>query len=523
MNNIINFGDSSTPAHARTPASRGRGKASLSHSQSHSHTSSSPPSGYMSNMDIGPRSERAPKPGLTHSFTFSTPQPNPRATGRKRARTLEYPTDTGDAGDDAKVKGGHSLRKRVRIDYAQMNNEDDTEVPTTTSHVSEDQQQITVSGAARPVRAARRKTVAGIDNNEETEEQQPSSSSVAQKKTKAPKQRTASPGPPPPKRTYTKRKSTATSVAVENPSPEQQPSDTELKDTIEVGAPLAMQFTSSSSNSQPSDTTSVVSGQSPSQNGSAQQVAVSQTEVNPPTIAKEENQPRSNSLEASDLTGDLTKAIARVSPSNIKTEQVGSDSNIPLEVDAVRSNTVEVNGSGEVEDNNTSDLASLIQNALQVSPDIVRAADLASEATQTSAPSDFHDRPLLDDFDNNLLNSTHNLDVTSDFLPLPTTSAPAPGSSQESIDSDTTEILPPEGPGGTLPSQYQTERQPPSQGKPRLTLRSKLSPTTPRQQDIMAETQDSQKPSLRPRVSIFINVLWHIRPITNVRPFCSAA
>lgn len=464
-------------------------------------------------MDIGPRSERAPKPGLTHSFTFSTPQPNPRATGRKRARTLEYPTDTGDAGEDAKVKGGHSLRKRVRIDYAQMNNEDDTEAPAaavaTTIHAPEDHQQITVSGAARPVRAARRKTVVGTDNNEEPEEQQPSSSIVAQKKPKAPKQRTASPGPPPPKRVYTKRKSTVTSAAVENPSPEQQPSDTELKDTIEVGAPLAMQFTSSSSNSQPSDTTSVVSGHSPSQNGSAQQAAISQSEVNPSTAAKEEDRTRGTSLEASDLTGDLTKAIARVSPSKIKVEQVGSDSNLPSEVDAARNNPVEVNGTNEMEDNNTTDLASLIQNALQVSPNIVTAADLATEPTQTSAPSNFDDRPLLDDFHNNLLNSTHNLDVTSDFLPIPTTSAPAPGSSQESIDSDTTEILPPEGPGGTLPSQYQTERQPTSQDKPRLTLRSKLSPTTPRQQDKMAENQDSQKPSLRPRVSIFIHIALH--------------
>ncbi|KAJ4397764.1 hypothetical protein N0V93_002000 [Gnomoniopsis smithogilvyi] len=449
-------------------------------------------------MDIGPRSERAPKQGLTHSFTFSTPQPNPRNTGRKRARTLEYPTETGDAGEDAKVKGGHSLRKRVRIDYAQMNNEDDTEIPIQAA--PEDHQQITVSGAARPVRAARRKTIAGTDNHEEQEEQQPPSSVTAPKKTRAPKQRTASPGPMPQKRTYTKRKSTAPHVPVENPSTEQQPSDTELKDTIEVGAPLAMQFTSSSSNSQPSDTTSVISGQSPSQNANGQKIVALQTEVDPPSVAKGETQPRGSSLEASDLTGDLTEAIARLSPSRVKTEQVADDSNDAPGANTAGTDAVDVDGSDEIDDNNTADLASLIQNALQVSPDIVRAADLAPEATPTSAPSTtFHEQPLPDDFHNSMLSPTDDLTVTADFPTLPATSAPPPGSSQESIDSDTTEILPPEGPGGTLPSQYQIESQPASSGKPRLTLRSKPSPITPRQQNKVAEPQDSQKPSLRPR------------------------
>lgn len=460
----------------------------------------------MSNMDTGPRSERPPKQSLTHSFTFSTPQPNPRTTGRKRARTLEYPTDTGDAGEDAKVKGGHSLRKRVRIDYAQMNNEDDTEIPT--HAVPEDHQQITVSGAARPVRAARRKTVAGIDNNEEQEEQQVSSSIIAQKKTKTPKQRTVSPGPMPQKRAYTKRKSTTSTVPLDHPPAEQQPSDTELKDTIEVGAPLAMQFTSSSSNSQPSDTTSVVSGQSPSQNANGQQVVASQTEADLPSVEKQETEPQGGSLEASDLTGDLTEAIARLSPSNVKTEQVADDSNLSPDVNAAGQDTVDVNGSGEVDDNNTADLASLIQNALQVSPDIVRAADLAPQATPSSAPSTSHERPSPEQFYIENLGPDHDRTVANEFLVLPATSAPPPGSSQESIDSDTTEILPPEGPGGTLPSQYQTESQSTtSSGRPRLTLRSKPSPTTPRQQEKMAETQDSQKPSLRPRVRVCTSLL----------------
>lgn len=208
-----------------------------------------------------------------------------------------------------------------------------------------------------------------------------------------------------------------------------------------------------------------------------------------------------------DLTGDLTEAIARLSPSKVKTEQVAEDSNDSPSVDTAGNNAVDVNGSGEIDDNNTADLASLIQNALQVSPDIVRAADLAPEATPTSAPSTFHEGPLLEHFHSSILSPTHDLTGTSDFPTLPATSAPPPGSSQESIDSDTTEILPPEGPGGTLPSQYQTETQPASQGRPRLTLRSKTSPITPRQQNKMAETQDSQKPSLRPRVSICATLL----------------
>lgn len=451
----------------------------------------------------GPRSERAPKQALAHSFTFSTPQTTTRTTGRKRARTLEYPTDSGDAGDDAKVKGGHSLRKRVRIDYAQMNNEDDAEIPR---QATEDPQQITVSGAARPIRAARRKPVAGTDY-EEHEEQQPPPSTVAQKKIRAPKQRTVSPAPVAQKRAYTKRKSTASTAPVGNPSPEQQPSDTELKDTIEVGAPLAMQFTSSSSNSQPSDTASSNSGQSPSQNGHSQQVVASQTEVASPSAIKEETHLRGSSLVASDLTEDLTEAIARVSPTKVEHEHVTGESRLSPKVDAADgSNGVDVNGSRDIEDNNTTDLASLIQNALQDSPDIVRAAELESEAAPLSAPSTFHEQPSLVDFHNNVLSSPHALSVTADFPALPATSAPAPGSSQESIDSDTTEILPPEGPGGTYPSQYQTTRPSATQSRPRLTLRSKPTPVTPQQPDKMADTQDSQKPSLRPRVSVGMTI-----------------
>lgn len=460
-------------------------------------------------MESGARSEqRLPKHALAHSFTFSTPPPNPRTTGRKRARTLDDPTGPGEAGDDAKVKGGHSLRKRVRIDYAQMNNEDDSEIPR---QATEDPQQITVSGAARPVRAARRKLGAGTDLEEQEDQeepQQPPPSSVAPKKIRAPKQRTASPPPVPQKRAYTKRKSIAQTVPVENPSPEQQASDTELKDTIEVGAPLAMQFTSSSSNSLPSDTASIVSGQSPSQNGTGQQVVASQTQVHSPLAVKEETQLRGSSLVASDLTEDLTEAIARLSPAkvDVENEHVTGAPRLSPSVDAAAgSNGTELQRAQEIEDNNTTDLASLIQNALQESPDIVSAQQRDFEAAPpASAPQAFDDEPpSIDEYRHNAHSSTHGLSDTVDFSALSATSAPAPGSSQESIDSDTTEILPPEGPGGSYPPHYQTERRPaPPTSRPRLTLRSNPTPVTPQQQSITTDTHDTQKPSLRPRVSL---------------------
>ncbi|KAK7718623.1 hypothetical protein SLS64_002583 [Diaporthe eres] len=173
-----------------------------------------------------PRSDRVPKQPLNHSFTFSTPE-NPRhEPGRKRARTLEYPSDGAAHQDEAKVKGGHSLRKRVRIDYAQMN--DDNEEDQAPKELQDDRTEITVSGA----RGARKRR-STVDPHNDDEGAQPLSTALT-KRARPEKQRTVSPKPQ--RRRTQQRKSISAPVARPAESPDQQPSDTELKDTIEEDA-----------------------------------------------------------------------------------------------------------------------------------------------------------------------------------------------------------------------------------------------------------------------------------------------
>lgn len=225
------------------------------------------------------RPEKAPKQALTHSFTFSTPE-NPRnIPGRKRARTLEYPTDSAAAQEEAKVKGGHSLRKRARIDYAQMNDDNEEDQPF--KEIAEDQTEITVSG----VRNARKRR-STVDPKYDEEESQPSVNPLVKRAPRTDKQRTVSPKPQ--RRKPQQRKSTSTTTRPQMESPEQQPSDTELKDTIEVGAPLAMHFTGSSS-SQRSEAASSNSGLSPLKNTTGQQTFVTGTQVASPTPIQQAN------------------------------------------------------------------------------------------------------------------------------------------------------------------------------------------------------------------------------------------
>lgn len=233
------------------------------------------------------RPEKAPKQSLTHSFTFSTPQ-NPRNTpGRKRARTLEYPPDGAAAHDDAKVKGGHSLRKRARIDYAQMNDDNEEDQPPI-KELSEDQTEITVSG----VRSARKRRPTidpkyGGEEEEEDEEDEGQPSIIpSTKRPRADKQRTVSPKPQ--RRKCQQRKSTSTTTKLPTESPHQHPSDSELKDTIEVGAPLSMQFTGSSS-SQRSETANSVAGHSPSKHNHVQQTSYTGNQLASPTAMHSEN------------------------------------------------------------------------------------------------------------------------------------------------------------------------------------------------------------------------------------------
>lgn len=444
------------------------------------------------NMDLGTRSERPPKQGLGHSFTFSTPQPNAgKPAGRKRARTLESPTDSGTGtpeDDAAKVKGGHSLRKRARIDYAQMAEDDD--------HIyhpaAEDAQpqEITVSGA----RAARKRAKPPTDVVHDEPEEQLQAATVPTKK-RAPrsdKQRTASPVPQ--RRPYTKRKSIVSATApVEEPSPEQQPSDTELKDTIEVGAPLAMQFTSSSSNGQPSETASNGSGRSPSQNGT--QAIILRTGASSPTMLRLKVTAAAGAHEGRTADDHGTAPVHEHTPVS---REEGDNNEKPSAADIqddskkhVTSHSTEVANSMHNVNGYGSPKATEDQNP---SKDKSETAPAEGEGADSETSQDVTEQSVHNDDDTNQLQASE---------PAPDPISPA----RESVDSDATEIVPP---SVAKPRPASPESQkpllPPQQT--RLTLRKTKQPAPTsvptlesQQPEETDENQDSQKPALRPRVS----------------------
>lgn len=420
LTNIINFGDEPSSINARTPSSsRGRVRAANHHTPSHpylsSPTSTDFPSVASDAMGLddhraAPRSDRVPKQPLNHSFTFSTPE-NPRhEPGRKRARTLEYPSDGASRQDEAKVKGGHSLRKRVRIDYAQMNDDNEEEQPP--KELQDDRTEITVSGA----RGARKRR-STVDPHNDDEGPQPPSTAPT-KRVRPEKQRTVSPKPQ--RRRTQQRKSISAPVARPAESPDQQPSDTELKDTIEVGAPLTMQFTGSSS-SQRSETASNISGQSPSQNRHAQPSNFTGTQVASPTFMGQENEPSTSFAEKEEP----------VLPSLDGAEPNHSEAlTFPTVDEPSQEDVKEKEESRESLDSvsNLPDLGQQLNSALSAVSEIDNSR-FTAQSSQDPEPAAFGSEMAATSFQDN-----------SQGLKVP--------SSQESIDSDATQDMPPDGPIG---------------------------------------------------------------------------
>lgn len=357
-----------------------------------------------------PRSDRVPKQPLNHSFTFSTPE-NPRhEPGRKRARTLEYPSDGAAHQDEAKVKGGHSLRKRVRIDYAQMN--DDNEEDQAPKELQDDRTEITVSGAR-----GGRKRRSTVDPHNDEEGAQPPSTALT-KRARPEKQRTVSPKPQ--RRRTQQRKSISAPVARPAESPDQQPSDTELKDTIEVGAPLTMQFTGSSS-SQRSETASNISGQSPSQSRHAQPSTFTGTQVASPTTIGQENEPSANFAEKDEPVLPCLDGSAPNSSKALTSPAVNKPS---------QEDVKEIEEFKEDHDSAPSlpDLGQQLTSALSAMPEVDNSR-FAAQSSQDPESGAFGTEMAVSSFPDQ-----------SQGLKVP--------SSQESIDSDATQDMPPDGPLG---------------------------------------------------------------------------
>ncbi|KAK5992585.1 hypothetical protein PT974_05999 [Cladobotryum mycophilum] len=96
--------------------------AHATNTHTHAHTPQTAPQGRRANKS------------LQQAFTFSTPAPNRSQNLRKRSKTMDdYSVADEDFENGSPKKGGHSLRKRARVDYTLEQIDDAVEVPNSTA------------------------------------------------------------------------------------------------------------------------------------------------------------------------------------------------------------------------------------------------------------------------------------------------------------------------------------------------------------------------------------------------------
>jgi hypothetical protein len=175
-------------------------------------------------------SARADRPGRSstfHSFSFNADSPSPAGSimaaaglARKRSRTFEAPYD-GAADDEGHSKGGHSLRKRARIDYTQEMIDDDLGVPAVKN-------ELVVKPASSTPGARNRKRKAGHDDSGEESDDLASN----------PKRHRVDKSPAPVRPPASRRRNTSKKLSTDlSTYVNQQPSDNEVQDTILVSVP----------------------------------------------------------------------------------------------------------------------------------------------------------------------------------------------------------------------------------------------------------------------------------------------
>ncbi len=179
------------------------------------------------------RADRPPRSMTLNSpsFTFESPSAAaptmaPSAAGagaalpaRKRSKTFETPFD-GAADDDAHSKGGHSLRKRARIDYAQVMIDDEL------GPFPANNNELIVKPATTPS-ARNRKRKAGHEDSGDDSEDFASN----------PKRHRVDKSPAPSRALPARRRNTAKKLSADLTAYVDQPSDNEVQDTILVSVP----------------------------------------------------------------------------------------------------------------------------------------------------------------------------------------------------------------------------------------------------------------------------------------------
>ncbi|KAK3392881.1 hypothetical protein B0H63DRAFT_443176 [Podospora didyma] len=184
-------------------------------------------------------------------------------TTRKRARTFE-PAYDGNADDEAHSKGGHSLRKRTRVDYTQEQIDDHNGSAAGFHALPAPKPAATPS-----VRGGRKRKIAQQDS----EQEQDSFPVVQPKRRRADKSPAATArGGGPARKRPAKKQTPAPPVRTYN----DQPSDNEVQDTILVGLPMSLAFDNGSSDR----SSSPVSEESPSSSDGSN---AAPAEAQPPT------------------------------------------------------------------------------------------------------------------------------------------------------------------------------------------------------------------------------------------------
>ncbi|KAL2157135.1 hypothetical protein VTH06DRAFT_6423 [Thermothelomyces fergusii] len=172
------------------------------------------------------KSERPPRSSTFNSFSFTGESPSATASvmaagdlPRKRSKTFEASYDGG-ADDEGHSKGGHSLRKRARIDYTQEMIDDDLGLPAGSKT------DLALKPASTPG-ARNRKRKGGQDESDEESEDYSSN----------PKRQRTDKSPAPARLPLSRRRNPSKKLSADLAPFVEQASDNDVQDTILVSVP----------------------------------------------------------------------------------------------------------------------------------------------------------------------------------------------------------------------------------------------------------------------------------------------
>lgn len=328
--------------------------------------------------NLTPRSERpARSSSLHHSLSFETPNSPASAGYSTRKRTRVFTMGYDGAADDVPVeKGGHTLRKRSRIDYTQELVDDD---------LLANEPKPDANKKATPTTATQgRKRRATQDlSDDETD-----SVSASQKRRRVEKDST---GP----RSTTSRRKTSSKQPFSDiqPSVEHPSSDNEVQDTILVGG--AMEGDDADLESSSDDKNETSHGESPEPSPSTkvnghdlQQIVTEATEVQKPALEAEQSPTLASENQTS--ADDKPALATPLSPLNAELiETLGWYKKSPEPVAAATATTITEPSDGKEETQpaaqSTQSDTNVQEAPVAVSADSDELRDTEKE-TQESAP-----------------------------------------------------------------------------------------------------------------------------------------